>query len=86
MNPEVQVRTLEPKADDYTDEGEKNRRWGVTGAIIAHHDSHGLCYDVKHDDDKSVGTYDPDELELVGAYLEYRRYKRYPGRVAGLTC
>jgi AMMECR1 domain-containing protein len=63
MNPEVQVRTLEPKADNYTDEGVKKRKWGVNGVIIAHHNSHGLCYDVRHEDG-SIGTYDPNELEL----------------------
>ncbi len=84
MNPEVQVRTLEPKAEDYTAEGEKRRRWGVGGVIIAHHDSHGLCYDVKHDDDGSVGTYDPDELTFTKG-RDWPK-KRYPGRIAGCTC
>ncbi len=70
MNPEVQVRTTGPKADDYTADGEKNRRWGVTGIIMGHHDSHGLCYEVRHDDDGSVGCYDPDELELSGSVRE----------------
>lgn len=86
MNPRVQVRTLESKADDYTSEGEKNRRWGITGVIVAHHDSHGLCYDVKHDDDDSIRTYDPDELELSGGVRQSEPKKRYPGRIAGLTC
>jgi hypothetical protein len=86
MNPRVEVRTLEPKADkDYTEEGKKNRRWGVTGVIIAHHDSHGLCYDVKHDEDGSIGTYDPDELELTGSIRQESK-KSCQGRIAGLTC
>jgi len=76
MNPEVQVRTTEPKAKDYTTAGEKLRRWGVTGIIIGHHDSHSLCYDVKHDDDDSVGTYDPDELELIGSTREKKPAER----------
>ena len=83
MNPEVQVRTLEPKADNYTAEGKKKRKWGVTGIIIAHHNSHGLCYDVRHDDG-SVGTYDPDELELIGSFRKPKKPCR--GRIAGLTC
>jgi hypothetical protein len=99
LNPRVEVRTLEPKAYDYTDEGEKKRKWGVTGIIIAHHNSHGLCYDVKHhnshglcydvkhDDDNSVGTYDPDELEFTGGpKRKTKPEKHYPGRIAGLTC
>lgn len=37
---------------DDTAEGKKARRWGVTGVIVGHHNSHGLCYDVRHDDER----------------------------------
>jgi len=62
---EDKVRTLEPlHDDDYVPEARKMRKWGVEGEIIGHHDSHGLCYDVRHDDG-SIGTYDPDEMEVI---------------------
>lgn len=37
------------------------RRDRTYGIIQAHHDSHGLCYDVLHDDG-TVGRYDPHEV------------------------
>ena len=81
MIPRVQVRTTRPKADDYTAEGKKNRKWGVIGVIVGHHDSNGLCYDVRHDDDGSRGTYDPDELELTGSARETK-----PDSIPCLEC
>jgi len=45
------------------------RRPGARGVIIGHHDSHGLCYDVRHADGE-VGCYDPDELSRVGEPLK----------------
>lgn len=61
----VLVRTLEPKNDDnYTDEAKAKRRWGVIGEIVDSHDSHGLCYDVRHADG-TIGHYDPDEFEII---------------------
>ena len=38
-----------------------HRKFSVLGTIIAHHDSHGLCYDVRHEDG-TVGCYDSREL------------------------
>lgn len=40
------------------------RQWGVEGVVIDHHDSHGLCYEVRHPDG-SIGAYDPSEIEMV---------------------
>ena len=61
------VRTTEPNMElreEWTDEGWAGRKWGVDGRVITHHDSHGLCYEVRHSDG-TMGTYDPSELEVV---------------------
>lgn len=61
------VKTTQPNWDlrnEWTDEGWAKRKWGVQGRVITHHDSHGLCYDVRHEDG-TVGCYDPSELEVV---------------------
>lgn len=49
---------------DWTSEALANRRWSVHGKVLTHHDSHGLCYEVRHSDG-TVGAYDPSELEVV---------------------
>lgn len=46
------------------------RKWGVTGTIIMHHDSHGLCYDVQHDDG-TEGCYDPAEFYVLHTEWEH---------------
>jgi|APSaa5957512576_1039674.scaffolds.fasta_scaffold51546_3 hypothetical protein len=60
------VRTTESKADlnGWTAEGVANRRWGVLGVVVAHHDAHGLTYEVRFLDD-SIGFYQQDELEII---------------------
>lgn len=62
----TRVLTVEPEeiSDDWTSEALVMRRFGVTGEVVGHHDSHGLCYDVRHDDDGTIGCYDPWELQL----------------------
>lgn len=58
------VRTTTPNEDkrgEWTDEGWAKRKWGAKGTVLTHHDSHGLCYDVQHQDG-SVGCYDPSEI------------------------
>jgi len=40
------------------------QKWGVVGEVMDHHDSHGLCYEVKHPDG-SIGVYDPTEIEEI---------------------
>ena len=52
------------KRDEWTDEGWARRKWGVQGKVIMHHDSHGLCYDVRHEDG-TQGCYDTSELEVI---------------------
>lgn len=37
---------------------------GVEGEVIGEHNSHGLCYDVQHEDGTTV-SYDPLELEVL---------------------
>lgn len=61
------VRTVEvaKPATDWTSGALKSRRWNVTGRIYAHHDSHGVTYEVRHDDDGSIGHYEPRELRSV---------------------
>lgn len=62
----VKTTSANPNVTGWTAEAATSRIWGVEGNVIAHHDSHGLCYDVKHPNG-SVGTYDPTELEVVRA-------------------
>ena len=50
---------------EWTKGGWASKKWGVRGTVIGHHDSHGLCY-VVHHDDGSDGYYDPSELEVIG--------------------
>lgn len=51
---------------EWTREALACRKWDTEGEVIAHHDSHGLCYDIKHDDG-STGSYDPSEFEIIDA-------------------
>ena len=67
ISPGTSVKTTKPNLsmrDEWTDEGWAERKWGVRGKVLVHHDSHGLCYDVRHEDG-TVGCYDPSELEVV---------------------
>lgn len=48
-------------ANDWSPDAEKARKDDVGGHVIGHHDSHGICYDVRHDDG-SIGYYEPHEL------------------------
>lgn len=54
-----------PEIDDWTEESLRARLWGAKGVVIMHHDSHGLCYDVRHEDG-TVGCYDPTEFQVDG--------------------
>lgn len=67
IDPGTKVITTEPNMAlrrEWTDEGWAGKKWVVLGTIITHHDSHGLCYDVKHDDG-TIGCYDPSELKVI---------------------
>lgn len=54
----------EEKARPYTEEGLAGKKWGVEGVVTTHHDSHGLCYDVRHEDG-TMGTYEPAEISIL---------------------
>ena len=63
----TRVRTTVPNMalrKEWTDEGLASKKWGVEGDVITHHDSHGLCYDVRHSDGTD-GCYDPSELKVL---------------------
>ena len=67
IDPGTEVRTTEPNMEmrrEWTAEAWASKKWDVRGTVVTHHDSHGLCYDVKHEDG-SIGSYDPSELEVV---------------------
>lgn len=77
IDPETVVKTTEPNMEmrkEWTDEGWASRQWGVEGTIITHHDSHGLCYEVKHPDG-TIGYYDPSELETIGTKSKRKKEK-----------
>ena len=38
---------------------------GLAGVVIAEHDSHGLCYEVKFPMNPTLVTYDREELQEV---------------------
>lgn len=52
-------------SDDWCAEALKNRKSGVTGTVSDSHDSHGLYYDVMHEDG-TLGAYEPHELIMLG--------------------
>ena len=67
ISPGTSVKTTQPnleKRREWTDKGWASKKWGVRGSVITHHDSHGLCYDVRHEDG-TEGSYDPSELEII---------------------
>lgn len=66
LDPGTRIRTTIKKLSDseWMPEARAARKWGVTGRIVMHHDSHGLCYDVQHDDG-TEGCYDPTEFEVL---------------------
>lgn len=62
----TRVRTvaIPDVANDWGEEAKVARRFGVLGTIVHYHDSHGLYYDVKHDDG-TEGCYDSRELAVL---------------------
>lgn len=67
ISPGTRVKTTRANESlrwEWTDEGWTTKKWGVQGVVLTHHDSHGLYYEVRHDDG-TEGSYDPSELELV---------------------
>lgn len=63
---ETLVETTKENHDvtDWMPEARISCRWGVQGRVVAHHDSHGLSYEVRHSDG-TIGHYDPSELKVV---------------------
>jgi hypothetical protein len=69
MNPIKAVRVLTVRADPSNDEeyvqaARAARRWGVKGTLKQYSNSHGLCFQVEHDDG-TTGCYEADELKLI---------------------
>ena len=58
------IRRANPKVTDWTPGALASRQWGVVGEIVEHHDSYGLCYEVKHPDG-TIGYYDPTEIKPI---------------------
>jgi len=58
------VRTIkcEPQATDWTAAALLSRKWGVEGTVVKEHNSHGLTFEVEHEDG-SIGHYEEHELE-----------------------
>lgn len=70
----TRVRTRQPdkKTIGWTEKAFKTRRWGATGEVIREHTGHALppsevatFYAVRHDDDHSIGYYEPHELRKL---------------------
>jgi hypothetical protein len=60
------VRTTKPNLsmrDDWTEVAWSRKRWGVEGKITSKHNSHGVCFEVEHEDGTKA-VYDASELEL----------------------
>ncbi len=64
------------RAEDWTPEALRQRRFPATGTVVQERTGHGLCYAVKHDGHESTGYYAPQELELVP---KVTRKVRFPG-------
>ncbi len=67
IRPGTTIVTTAENADlsgEWTGEAKAARKWGVNGTIIGHHDSHGLCYVVLHEDG-SEGVYNPSEIRIA---------------------
>ena len=89
LSPGTLVKTTSSKTPDseWTAEARANRKWGVQGKVLTHHDSHGLCYEVRHSEG-TVGAYDPSELEVVDnelVMLLNQFLDRFPGYTGELA-
>ena len=61
------VRTqicAEVNREEWTERGWERKQWGVEGVVTGEHNSHGLCYEVTHEDGTKA-CYDPLELEVL---------------------
>lgn len=78
------VRTTHSQTDDWTSEGKLARKWNVKGQVIDLSNSHGLCYQVKHEDG-TWAWYDPCELEFTDNGIDRARNKLVNAKFAGKT-
>ena len=61
----VTIAVADPSSD-WAPEALAGRRFGVLGNIVKHSDAHGLCYEVRHQDDfGTFGWYEDRELVRV---------------------
>ena len=63
----IRVLTVQIKPSNdlqYSAEANRLRKWGVKGTLVRYSNSHGLCFEVQHDDG-SRGCYEPEELKLI---------------------
>jgi hypothetical protein len=58
--------------NDWSNAALNNRKWGILGNVVAHHDFHGLYYDVLHVDG-SNGFYDPSEIIVFSEQVNPKR-------------
>lgn len=67
LAPGTRVETVKPKREstDWQPEALKLRQWGVTGFVQKHSDSHGLCYEIEHEHDKTTAWYEARELVVL---------------------
>jgi hypothetical protein len=66
LDPGTKVRTTlaNPSVKGWLPECLASRQWNVKGTILKHHDSHGLSYEIRHEDG-TVGHYDPSEFDVI---------------------
>jgi hypothetical protein len=59
----TRVVTVKPEqeSNDWLPGALAKRKWRMTGTVVAYHDSHGVVWDVKHDDG-TTGPYETREL------------------------
>jgi hypothetical protein len=69
LSPGTRVETIKPEVEssDWSPDAKKDRRWGVSGVVQKHSDSHGLCYEVEHAD-KTKAWYESRELVELEAF------------------
>jgi len=62
----TRVKTLKENSNitDWRIEARASRQWNVYGTVVRYHDSHGLSYEVRHQDG-TIGHYDPSEIRLL---------------------
>ena len=71
----VRTRKVEGLSNEWTEYANAQRQFGVEGVVGSHHDSHGLCYDVRHNDGTEA-AYDPEELVVLDPVLKEGKYKK----------